>query len=290
VLLPVARDCMKASYPEVESDFERIASYAYGEEQAFLQTLKAGTSMFDVAVGHAKARGTEVLSGEQAFQLHDTYGFPIDLTLEMAEEQGLSVDQDGFRRLMQEQRERAKADARAKKTGHLDVSAYRAVVDAAGATVFTGYDEVVTEGVVRGLLRDGVTVAAAGEGDVVEIVLDRTAFYAEGGGQLPDHGYIQFTNGAQAEVYDVQSPITGLVVHRAKVMAGEVTLGPRRAGHGRHRTPAGDLSRAHRDAHGPQGVPGGTRRDGDAGGVGERPRALPVRLRLALAGPADGPA
>jgi Ser-tRNA(Ala) deacylase AlaX len=224
VLLPVARDCMKASYPEVESDFERIASYAYGEEQAFLQTLKAGTSMFDVAVGHAKARGTEVLSGEQAFQLHDTYGFPIDLTLEMAEEQGLSVDQDGFRRLMQEQRERAKADARAKKTGHLDVSAYRAVVDAAGATVFTGYDEVVTEGVVRGLLRDGVTVAAAGEGDVVEIVLDRTAFYAEGGGQLPDHGYIQFTNGAQAEVYDVQSPITGLVVHRAKVMAGEVTL------------------------------------------------------------------
>ena len=224
VLLPVARDCMKPSYPEVESGFARIAAYAYAEEQAFLGTLRAGTSIFEAAVGQTKAAGGQVLSGEQAFQLHDTYGFPIDLTLEMAEEQGLSVDQEGFRRLMQEQRERAKADAQAKKTGHVDVSAYRAVVELAGPTTFTGYDEVVSEGVVRGLLVDGVGVPAAREGDLVEIVLDRTPFYAEGGGQLPDHGYIQFANGAQAEVYDVQQPIPGLTVHRAKVMAGEVTL------------------------------------------------------------------
>ena len=223
-LLPVARDCMKASYPEVESDFERISSYAYAEEQAFLSTLKSGTSIFDVAAGETKSSGRAVLSGERAFQLHDTYGFPIDLTLEMAEEQGLTVDQDGFRRLMQEQRERAKADARAKKAGHLDVSAYRTVADTAGTSTFTGYDEVVTEGLIRGILRDGEAVQAASEGDVVELVLDRTPFYAEGGGQLPDHGYIQLANGAQCEVYDVQQPLSGLIVHHAKVMAGEVSV------------------------------------------------------------------
>ncbi len=222
-LLPVARDAMKASYPEVETDFERISSYAYNEEQVFLQTLRAGTHIFDLAAGEATAKGSPRLSGERAFALHDTYGFPIDLTLEMAEEQGLSVDQDGFRRLMEEQRDRAKADARAKKTGHADVSAYRAVVDANGPTTFTGYDEVVSDGVLRALLRDGEALPAASQGEVVEIVLDRTPFYAEGGGQLPDHGEITFANGARAEIYDVQSPVPGLVIHRARVTAGELT-------------------------------------------------------------------
>ena len=216
---------MGPQYPELTRERARIEAVAAAEEASFTSTLRTGTSIFDLAVRQAKSAGAGVLPGEQAFTLHDTYGFPIDLTLEMAEEQGLTVDREGFRRLMQQQRERAQADARAKKTGHVDVSAYRQLADRAGGrTVFTGYDEVVSEGVVRGLLRDGVAVPAAGQGEVVEIVLDRTPFYAEGGGQLPDSGYIEFASGAQAEVYDVQQPLPGLVVQRAKVMAGEVSL------------------------------------------------------------------
>jgi alanyl-tRNA synthetase len=234
-LLPVSRDAMAPSYPEVATGFERISALAYAEEEAFRQTLRAGTMIFDqyarqalhdedmAATANGPVPG--LITGSQAFQLHDTYGFPIDLTLEMAAEQGLHVDEEGFRRLMREQRERAKADAVARRTGHADVSAYRAVLDEGGPTAFTGYDEVVTEGKVRGLLVDGAAAAAANEGDEVELVLDRTPFYAESGGQLADHGTVRLANGAVVEVLDVQSPLTGLIVHRGRVVSGEVTGG-----------------------------------------------------------------
>ncbi|MDP9396353.1 MAG: alanine--tRNA ligase [Actinomycetota bacterium] len=248
-LVDVAIRLLAPQYAELERDRARIEGVATGEEAAFLSTLRTGISLFDVAAREAKAAGAAVFPGGQAFTLHDRYGFPIDLTLEMAEEQGLTVDQEGFRRLMQEQRERAKADARAKKTGHVDMSAYRELAERVGGrTPFTGYDEVVSEGVVRGLLRDGVPVAAAAQGEVVEIVLDRTPFYAEAGGQLPDTGYLDFANGAQAEVYDVQRPLPGLVVQRAKVVAGEVTLelaGESRVDVERRRS----ISRAHTATH-----------------------------------------
>ena len=170
--------------------------------------------------------GDTVLSGERAFALHDTYGFPIDLTLEMAQEQGLLVDEVGFRELMGQQRDRAKADARAKKGRHVDATAYRQVADSIGQPVeFTGYREVVSEGSVRGLVAAGGVVDSAREGDEVELVLDRTPFYAEGGGQLADQGVIELENGARVEVRDVQTPVTGLVVHTVKVLSGEVTPG-----------------------------------------------------------------
>ena len=224
-LLPLSKDCMKASYPELEAGFGRISQIAYAEEEAFLRTLSAGTTILDTAVGKAKASGGSSLSGEQAFTLHDTYGFPIDLTLEMASEQGVSVDEPGFRRLMGEQRDRARADARSKKMGRADTTAYRAVADTLGRAVeFTGYREQVSEGSVAGLLVDGASVPAARAGDEVELVLDRTPFYAEGGGQLADAGRI-VTEGAEVEVDDVQSPITGLIVHRARVVSGEVSVG-----------------------------------------------------------------
>ena len=225
-LLPVSRDAMKASYPELERDWERISKTAYAEEEAFRQTLRTGTQIFDVAVTEAKQSGATQLSGDKAFALHDTYGFPIDLTLEMASEQGLSVDEDGFRRLMTEQRQRAKADAKAKKGQHAETGAYREIADSLGAPVdFTGYDEVVSEGSVRGIVGDDGSVASAAEGDEVEIVLDRTPFYAEGGGQLADRGIVELESGARLEVLDVQSPLTGLIAHRARVLSGEVTLG-----------------------------------------------------------------
>jgi alanyl-tRNA synthetase len=225
-LLPVSRDRMKLSYPELESDWGRISEVAYAEEEAFRQTLRTGTQIFDTAVGETRRSGERVLSGAKAFQLHDTYGFPIDLTLEMATEAGLGVDETGFRRLMTEQRERAKADAKAKKSRHADARVYREVADALGAAVrFTGYDEVVSEGTVRGLLADDERVEAAGEGADVDLVLDRTPFYAEGGGQLADQGVVELANGARVEILDVQSPITGLIVHQARVLSGEVTVG-----------------------------------------------------------------
>jgi alanyl-tRNA synthetase len=225
-LLPVSRDKMAVSYPEIGQDWERISSIAYAEEDAFRTTLRAGTQIFDLAAAEVKQAGGGQLTGAKAFALHDTYGFPIDLTLEMAAEQGLSVDEDGFRRLMTEQRERAKRDAKAKKGAHTDTGAYREVSDTLGRAVeFTGYTEVISEGTVRGLLLDGAVAAAAVAGEEIELVLDRTPFYAEGGGQLADQGVIELDNGARLIVHDVQSPIGGLVVHRATVESGEVTGG-----------------------------------------------------------------
>jgi alanyl-tRNA synthetase len=225
LLLPVARDCMAPSYPELATDFDRISQYAYAEEEAFLSTLRAGTTILDTAIAETKRSGGTKLKGEKAFQLHDTYGFPIDLTLEIAAEQGLQVDEDGFRRLMADQRARAKADAQARKTGHTDLSAYRGVLDDGGPVTFTGYQEVKRESRVRALLSpEGVTLPAVGEGDLVEVVLDVTPFYAEGGGQQPDQGLITLAGG-QAEVLDVQQPVPGLIVHRARVVRGELRTG-----------------------------------------------------------------
>ncbi len=225
-LLPISRDKMGETYAELHRDWERISTVAYAEEQAFRQTLRAGTSLFDVASKDVKQSGGSQLSGDQAFALHDTYGFPIDLTLEMASEQGLSVDEEGFRRLMEEQRQRAKADAKSKKGQHQDAGAYREVADAMGVPVeFTGYSEVVSEGAVRGIVAEGGVVPSAREGDEIELVLDRTPFYAEGGGQLADQGIVTLDNGAVIEVRDVQSPVTGLIVHQARVVSGEVVVG-----------------------------------------------------------------
>ncbi len=225
-LLPVSMERMKASYPELESGFSRISQIAYAEEEAFRRTLASGTTILDTAVAKAKASGRTTLAGDQAFALHDTYGFPIDLTLEMAAEQGVRVDEDGFRRLMKDQRDRARADARSKKSAHGDTSAYRFALDTLGRAVeFTGYDETVSEARVAGVLVDGASVASAHAGDEIELVLDRTPFYAEGGGQLADAGRITLAGGAVIEVRDVQSPIKGLVVHHATVVSGEVSTG-----------------------------------------------------------------
>jgi alanyl-tRNA synthetase len=219
----VVRDAMAPSYPELVSDFERISAVVRAEEEAFLATLTAGSRIFDTAVAATKQAGGTQLAGDQAFQLHDTYGFPIDLTLEMASEAGLTVDEPGFRSLMEEQRARAKADAAQRKTGHVDASVYRAVLDTAGTSEFLGYTDLVAEGRVVGLVVDGVGVPAAGTGTKVEVVLDRTPFYAEGGGQLADTGWIR-GDGFTIDVADVQSPVAGLIVHRGTVTAGEARV------------------------------------------------------------------
>jgi alanyl-tRNA synthetase len=227
-LTTVAIDVMSEQFPELRRNAARIHTVIDAEEDAFAGTLRTGTAIFDVAVEDTKRKQSSVLSGAQAFQLHDTYGFPIDLTLEMAAEQGLSVDEEGFRRLMAEQRERAKKDAREKKTGNADISIYASLLEQAGKVTFTGYDMAEGEATIVGLLSNGVPVKAAAPGTEVAVVLDRTPFYAEGGGQLSDHGVIR-TNGAggaaEVQVTDVQTPLPGLVVHRGVVRFGEITVG-----------------------------------------------------------------
>ncbi|MGY1650458.1 alanine--tRNA ligase [Geodermatophilus sp. SYSU D01119] len=226
-LLPVSRDAMGASYPELVTDFDRISSVAYAEEEAFRRTLTSGTALFDTAVAQAKAAGTPSLTGEQAFSLHDTYGFPIDVTLEMAAEQGVTVDEDGFRALMEQQRDRARADARAKRTGSVDVAAYRRLLAEHGPTDWRAYDTLRTDSRVLGVvaeLDDEGGPAEAGEGEVVRVVLDRTPFYAESGGQVADAGTLTW-DGGRAEVLDVQRPVKGLVVHQVRVLEGALRDG-----------------------------------------------------------------
>ncbi len=226
-LFPVSLDRMKESYPELESDFPRISQIAYAEEDAFRQTLAKGTIRLDESVAAAKSGGASSLPASDAFALHDTYGFPIDLTLEMAAEQGLSVDTDGFKALMAEQRARAKADAKSKKGQHADTSVYREALDTNGPTDWQAYTTLHTESRVLGLLTGGAAVPALGAGTVGEVILDRTPFYAESGGQHADAGAITWdgaTGRGRAEVLDVQRPIKGLVVHQIRVLDGELTL------------------------------------------------------------------
>ncbi|MGY1772277.1 alanine--tRNA ligase [Blastococcus sp. SYSU D00813] len=227
-LLPVSRDAMSPSYPELATDFARISSVAYAEEEAFRRTLSSGTALFDTAVREAKAAGAPSLTGEQAFSLHDTYGFPIDVTLEMAAEQGVTVDEAGFRALMQQQRDRARADARAKRTGSVDVLAYRRLLAEHGPTDWQAYEALRTDSrvlaVVSDLTDSDGAATVAGPGEVTRVVLDRTPFYAESGGQVADAGVLTW-DGGRAEVLDVQRPVKGLVAHQVRVLEGELRAG-----------------------------------------------------------------
>jgi len=224
-LTVAAIGAMGSQYPELVADKKRILSVSVSEEESFMQTLKSGTQIFDLASIALKKSKATVLPGDEVFKLHDTYGFPFDLTLEMAREEGLEVDEDGFRRLMKEQKDRAKADAKAKKSGHTDVSVYKAIADKSGKSEFIGYAHLSSESKVTGIVVDGVGVASASEGEDVDIVLNRTPFYAEGGGQLADGGRITLSNGAIVEIEDVQSPVPGLSVHRGRVISGSIEVG-----------------------------------------------------------------
>jgi alanyl-tRNA synthetase len=224
-LTEAAIGAMGPQYPELIADSARILSVSTSEEESFLQTLKSGTAIFDLAANALKASKSTRMSGDDVFKLHDTYGFPFDLTLEMAREVGLEVDESGFTRLMKEQRDRAKADSRAKKSGHTDLSEYKKIVDASGATEFVGYTKVETESRVNAILVDGVGTKSAQAGDDVEIILDRTPFYAEGGGQLADGGTITLSDGTVVEIDDVQTPVPGVSIHRGRVLSGSIEVG-----------------------------------------------------------------
>ncbi len=236
-LMVTVRDAMGPSYPELASDFERINRIAVAEETAFTRTLASGSKLFEDAAASTRSAGKTELGGSDAFALHDTYGFPIELTLEMAAEAGLTVDELGFRELMAEQRRRAKADAAARKHAHADLTAFRELVDA-GPTEFTGFDELTSQARILGIFVDGKRVPVVAHHprvhsetvppERVEIVLDRTPLYAESGGQIADIGWLNGTGGgeaARAAVTDVQKIAKTLWVHRVNVESGEFVEG-----------------------------------------------------------------
>ena len=224
-LFAASRDAMKTAYPVLETDWTRLSGLAVAEEETFLRTLAQGSTILDVALADTKKAGNQTLAGPDAFLLHDTYGFPIDLTLEIAEEQGLSVDRSAFDELMTEQRTRAKADAKSRRRQLADLSVYRDF-RALGETAFTGYTELEAESRVLGILVDGQPATTAAEGQVAEVILAETTLYAESGGQVADKGVI-VGPGYELEVLDVQKPVPGLVSHSVQVTTGSVAIDDR---------------------------------------------------------------
>lgn len=218
-LFTTSKNAMVEAYPDLEENFPRVLRAAIAEELGFSRTLDTGLIVLSEAISVA----TGSLSGETAFLLHDTYGFPIDLTVEIAEENGLSVDRDGFNNLMTGQKDRAKQDAKSKKTGGAGLQVY-SEFRSLGETQFLGYDGLKTTGKVLGMIREGDPVPALAKGQLGEVFLDRTTLYAESGGQAADAGWI-VGDGFELEVLDVQKPVKGLFSHKVRVVSGEVAVG-----------------------------------------------------------------
>jgi alanyl-tRNA synthetase len=220
-LVDATVDMMGDAYPDLVKQHELVRSVVGREEERFRQTLARGLDLLDGVL----ARGD--VSGDDAFFLHDTLGFPIDLTREIAEEREHTVDLAGFEARMEEQRARAKEAQRA-AGGKTDapLELYRELLDELGPTEFTGRQEYETIGAkVRAVVVGGERMAHADEGTVVDVVLDRTPFYAESGGQVGDTGVITTTSGARARVTDSQYGLPGLVLHRATVETGTIADG-----------------------------------------------------------------
>ena len=211
-LVGVVGDILGDAYPDMAAQIDAVAATVEREEMSFRRTLESGSSILDSAL----AGGVSLLPGDVAFRLHDTHGFPIELTVEMAAETGATVDVDGFDQLMTEQRRRAQADAKARRQAAGDEVLYRELLDEVGPIRFTGYEHLEEPAVVVGVL------PGADPGNA-EIVLDRTPFYAESGGQVGDTGYITTETG-RARVLDTQSVLPGLIVHKAEV-EGELFVG-----------------------------------------------------------------
>ncbi|HLI73498.1 MAG TPA: alanine--tRNA ligase [Acidimicrobiales bacterium] len=231
-LVAAAAQVLGPAYPNVTEELDRIQATVEREEGSFRRTLDAGSVILEQEL----RKGTGRVPGDVAFKLHDTHGFPIELTMEMAAEAGAEVDVEEFEREMATQRERARADARARRAALGDEATYRELLDTSGPTRFTGYEHYEEPATV-------VAVLAGAEPGTAEIVLDRTPFYAEGGGQLGDIGVITTETG-RARVFDTQSVLPGLIVHRARiedeVFPGQDALAvidaPRREATRRHHT------------------------------------------------------
>jgi alanyl-tRNA synthetase len=276
VTASVVIDVMKDAYPYLAEQRERILRVIHQEETQFARTLEAGTGQLESALGpltrseriigrrpESLPEDAPILPGEVAFRLHDTYGFPVDLTVDMAAEYGVRVDRNGFEMAMAEQKARSRKGTKADLARHAELGdLYQAIQRRAGETRFLGYDGTEAEGRVVAILRDGMEYQElTGQGEA-EVVLDATPFYGEGGGQVGDHGELHEAGGGSAlfTVEDTQKPIAGLFVHRGRLhgrlRVGETVTarvdGERRARIMRNHTATHLLHRALRNVVGPE--------------------------------------
>lgn len=223
-MVEVVVEVMGSAYPDLGKNHSFITSIVRSEEERFTQTLRGGLAYFEEAAEGLLARGEEKLSGEVAFHLHDTLGFPLELTRELARERGLELDEAGFERRMEEQRMRARA-ARSDEGYTVPLQEiYREILDNYGRTRFTGYETMKDRSTVVALVREGHAAPSAAEGEEVEIFLDTTPFYGEMGGQAGDTGVITTPSG-EAEVLEAFRPTGGLISHRARVKKGKIRVG-----------------------------------------------------------------
>jgi len=213
---------MGEAYPELIARKEMITATTSAEEEHFRHTLDKGLSLLSSAIAETKNFAKNTLSGDTVFKLHDTYGFPVELTIEIARDEGLEVDQESFEGLMREQQDRARAGM--KRASASSEHALREILAERGPTKFLGYDRTEAESPLAGIVRDGERVATASEGQEVDVVLDATPFYAQGGGQVGDTGLIM-VDGAVLDVLDTQPALDELIVHRVRVQTGEAQAG-----------------------------------------------------------------
>ncbi|MEW5705982.1 MAG: alanine--tRNA ligase [Actinomycetota bacterium] len=215
-------DTMKDTYPELVANKAFILRIAGNEERRFTDTLKQGLGILDQAIAQAKSEGRSSLAGDFVFRLYDTYGFPLELTIEIAEDHDLQVDEETFQNLMEEQRERARASwAGERELRHQEV--YQEVNEEFGTAEFVGYEVDETLATVKAIIKNNVVVTDASEGDRVEIFLDKTPFYAEKGGQVGDKGTIA-TDTGRIVVEDTQEPLENVYIHIGRVASGKIHI------------------------------------------------------------------
>ncbi|RKN48217.1 alanine--tRNA ligase [Micromonospora endolithica] len=219
-------DNLAADWPELEAQRSLIEAVTSREEEAFGTTLRQGTRLLDAAISRAHTSGTGRLPGETAFELHDTYGFPIDLTIEAAQAAGLAVDSDRYAALLDEQRRRAKNTGKGKTAAAMRrQDTYREILAQHGRTDFVGYTDTTADTQLLAILHDGQPVQEASEGQQIELVLDRSPFYAESGGQVGDTGTIHTADGTRIDITDTQYGLDGFQVLTGHIIKGEARPG-----------------------------------------------------------------
>ncbi|PFH86322.1 alanine--tRNA ligase [Bacillus sp. AFS088145] len=220
-LVPVVAEIMESYYPNVKEKVPFIQKVIKNEEERFHETLHEGLSLLTNVMKDAKAKGSSVIKGEDVFRLYDTYGFPIELTEEYAEEEGLTVDHDGFEVEMEKQRERARSARQDVDSMQVQSEALREIKE---TSAFVGYSEGSVESTVLVLVQDGEKVEDVANGEEAHLILDVTPFYAESGGQIADRGTLT-APGLKVEVLDVQKAPNGQNLHRVKVVEGALSVG-----------------------------------------------------------------
>ena len=216
-------DLMKGPFPELLAAGERIKGDMAVEEERFDHTLREGLVEFTRAVETVRQSGTDILPGKTAFYLHDTMGFPVELTADLLRDAGLKLDREGFDALLNDQRHGGSEssgveDASRERTGYIKLRGQ------VGSSEFVGYETLSAEAVVTGVLKDGEPVGSAQAGDHVGLVLSSTPFYGEKGGQVGDTGVIT-TPGARFEVTDTRTPVEGLIIHEGVLVEGAIAAG-----------------------------------------------------------------